>query len=124
MVTRIVATAENWTPVWLTTLEANNGAYPRNYSPVVIQSPVILIQCSTTTDFWKNQAIGYVNQQVETGLLGGGLARANAKRVLICDELSLIQFPFAVDYRISIDLFAKVAANFALTVYEYTGVIN
>lgn len=121
---KITAIAENWEPIWQATLDASSGNLGRQFSPVIIQSPIVLVQCSTSVDYWKKQSIGYVNQQIETGLIGGGLARVNAKRLLVCDELSLIQFPFTVDYRLSIDLFAKVAASFALTVYEYTGVVS
>ncbi|MCC3445652.1 MULTISPECIES: hypothetical protein [unclassified Microcoleus] len=121
---KISAVAENWNIVWQTNLDATGTIpYPRVFSPTILSSPIVAISVSATADYWKNQAIGYVNQQIESGLLGNGLARVNSKRIIISGELSIIHFPFTVDYRLSIDLFSKVATTVAISVYEYTGII-
>lgn len=122
---KILAVAENWDIVWQTTFDATGElAYPRQFSPTLINSPIIAISATATADYWNNQAIGYANQQIESGLLGGGLARVNSKRVIIAGELSIILFPFEIDYRLSIDLFSKVATTITLSVYEYTGTMT
>lgn len=121
---KISAIAENWDIVWQTTLDATGQApYSRVISPTLLNSPIVAISVTAMADYWKNQAIGYANQQIESGLLGSGLARVNSKRVLVSDELSIIVFPLEVDYRLSIDLFSRVATTIALSVYEYTGSI-
>jgi hypothetical protein len=121
---KISAVAENWNIVWQANLANGTIPYSRVFSPTILSSPVIALSVSTTADYWKNQAIGYANQQIESGLLGGGLARVNSKRIIISGELSIIHFPFTVDYRLSIDLFSKVATTVAVSVYEYTGIIT
>ncbi|MCC3439402.1 MULTISPECIES: hypothetical protein [unclassified Microcoleus] len=122
---KISAVAENWNIVWQTNLDATGTIpYSRVFSPTILSSPVVALSVTTTADYWKNQAIGYANQQIESGLLGNGLARVNSKRIIISGELSIIHFPFTVDYRLSIDLFSKVATTVAVSVYEYTGIIT
>ncbi len=122
---KISAVAENWNIVWQATLDASGSQpYLRQFSPTLLSSPIIAISATATADYWANQAIGYANQQIESGLVGSGLARVNSKRILISGELSIILFPFEVDYRLSIDLFSKVATLIGLSVYEYTGSIT
>lgn len=121
---KIVAVAENWSIVWQKTLDATTTeAYPREFLPVILTSPIVAISCITMSAYWKNQAVGYINQHINSGLIGAGLARSNAKRILIADELSIMEFPFNVNYQVSIDLFTRVASTLSISVFEYTGPI-
>lgn len=123
--TKIIAVAKNWNIVWQSSLNATAIIpYPREFSPTILSSPIIAVACSTSSNYWNNQALGYANQHIESGLIGMGLARSNAKRIIIADEISIIEFPFEVDYRLSIDLFKSVATIVTISVYEYIRVIE
>lgn len=116
---------ENWNIAWQASLDSTSvNPLPRQYSPTILTSPIIAISVSATTEFWQNQAVGYVNQEIEIGLIGLGFARSTARRTIFSNELTIINFPFDVNYRLSVDLFKNFAAIVMLSVYEYTGEIT
>ena len=113
---------ENWTIVWQATLDSTStNPLPRQYSPTILTSPIIAVGASAATQYWQNQAIGYINQEIEIGLIGLGFARSTAKRTIFSNELTIINFPFDVNYRLSVDLFKNLATSVTLSVHEYTG---
>jgi len=116
---------ENWTIAWQAVLDSTTAnPLPRQYSPTILTSPIIAVGATANVEYWQNQAIGYVNQEIEIGLIGLGFARSTAKRTIFSNELTIINFPFNVDYRLSVDLFRSLATSVTLSVYEYTGVIT
>lgn len=114
----------NWELVWQQTFDAINTTLPRLFSPTVLTSPVVAIACNISNFYWDKQAVGWINQHINTGLVGMGAARVTKNRLIFSRELTLIDFPFKADYQISFDLFTKVASSGELRVWEYTGVIN
>ncbi|MEG4572645.1 hypothetical protein QUA56_08065 [Microcoleus sp. N3A4] len=110
---------------WQTVLDAaGTQPLPRQYSPTIFTSPVIAVGAAAAAPYWQNQAIGYVNQEIETELIGLGFARSSGKKVVFSNELTIINFPFDANYRLSVDLFARLATTVTLSIYEYTGDIT
>lgn len=115
----------DWDIIWQVTLDSTSvNPLPRQYSPVILTSPLIAVGVSTANQYWQNQAIGYVNQEIEIGLIGLGFARSTARRTIFSNELTIINFPFNVNYRLSVDLFKSVATLVTLSIYEYIGEIT
>lgn len=112
---------ENWELVWAFSFDSSLAILPRVFSPVLISSPVLAIAASAVKPYWDKQAIGYVNQHIDTGLIGKGLARTSKNKVIFSGELCLATFPVKCDYLLSFDLFLKVSSPGELLVYEYTG---
>ena len=116
---------ENWVIAWQVVLDSTSvNPLPRQYSPTILTSPIIAVGATAVAQYWQNQAIGYVNQEIEIGLIGLGFARSTAKRTIFSNELTIVNFPFNVDYRLSVDLFKTLATSVTFSVYEYTGAIT
>jgi hypothetical protein len=116
---------ENWVIAWQVVLDSTSvNPLPRQYSPTILTSPIIAVGATAVAQYWQNQAIGYVNQEIEIGLIGLGFARSTAKRTIFSDELTIVNFPFNVNYRLSVDLFKTLATSVTFSVYEYTGAIT
>jgi len=116
---------ENWVIAWQVVLDSTSvNPLPRQYSPTILTSPIIAVGATAVAQYWQNQAIGYVNQEIEIGLIGLGFARSTAKRTIFSNELTIVNFPFNVNYRLSVDLFKTLATSVTLSVYEYTGAIT
>jgi len=116
---------ENWVIAWQVVLDSTSvNPLPRQYSPTILTSPIIAVGATAVAQYWQNQAIGYVNQEIEIGLIGLNFARSTAKRTIFSNELTIVNFPFNVDYRLSVDLFKTLATSVTFSVYEYTGAIT
>jgi len=122
---RFNTASENWVIAWQVVLDSTSvNPLPRQYSPTILTSPIIAVGATAVAQYWQNQAIGYVNQEIEIGLIGLGFARSTAKRTIFSNELTIVNFPFNVNYRLSVDLFKTLATSVTLSVYEYTGAIT
>jgi hypothetical protein len=113
---------ENWELIWTFSFDSSQVSFPRIFSPVLIGSPILAVAAKVTQPYWNKQAIGYVNQHIDTGLIGKGLARVTRNRLIFSDELSVVIFPVKSQYQLSFDLFFKVASLGEMLVYEYIGV--
>ncbi|MEZ2241746.1 hypothetical protein [Microcoleus sp.] len=120
--TIINGVAENWELIWSLSFDSSQSALPRVFSPTLIEKPVLAIAAKVTQPYWNRQTIGFVNQHIDTGLIGKGLARVTKNRLIFSDELCVVIFPIASQYQLSFDLFLKVASPGELLVYEYIGV--
>ncbi|XZN93234.1 MAG: hypothetical protein ACM65M_10595 [Microcoleus sp.] len=112
---------ENWELVWSLSFDSSQNPLNRVFSPTIIENPILAIAAKVTQSYWDKQAIGYVNQHINTGLIGQGLARVTKNRLVFSDELCVVVFPFKANYQLSFDLFLKVASAGELLAYEYKG---
>jgi hypothetical protein len=112
---------ENWELIWELAFDSSQIPLNRVFSPTIIENPILAIAAKVTQPYWNKQAIGYVNQHINTGLIGKGLARVTKNRLVFSDELCIVIFPFKANYQLSFDLFLKVASAGELLVYEHKG---
>jgi hypothetical protein len=116
--------AENWELIWSLSFDSSQSPLNRVFSPTLIESPILAIAAKAAQSYWDKQAIGYINQHIDTGLVGKGIARVTKNRLIFSDELCLVTFPIRSNYQLSFDLFLKVASRGELLVYEYIGDTN
>lgn len=112
---------DNWELIWSLSFDSSQSPLNRIFSPTVIESPILAIAAKVVQPYWDKQAIGFVNQHIDTGLVGKGLARVTKNRLVFSGELCVVAFPFKANYQLSFDLFLKVASAGELLVYEYRG---
>ncbi|MCC3532568.1 MAG: hypothetical protein JGK21_31350 [Microcoleus sp. PH2017_22_RUC_O_B] len=126
MTIAINAAADNWQTVWQLSIVQQTTLYPRQYCPVLIQSSIIMLKLELLGGFFTGRLGGYLNQHIDTGIIGSGVtgARVGSGKKVFVDELQIILFEIEGDSVISFDMLARIASNGVLTVFEYTGEIN
>lgn len=117
--------SDNWVPIWQLPIVQSADVFPRQYCPLVIQSPVVLLKLELLGGFHSHRLGGYLNQHIDTGTLGTGSrgARVGVGKKIFVDELQIIIFEIAATSVLSFDLLTRVASNGLLTVFEYDGII-
>jgi hypothetical protein len=117
----IISLANNWGLVWTESFNATTTPLQRLFSPTILSNPVIALYVHVDNSYFDGQAIGWCNQHIDIGLIGKGSARVTRNTVIFSNELCVTNFPFQCDYRLSFDLFTRVASAGSLLVYEYKG---
>jgi hypothetical protein len=121
----INATANNWSTVWQLSIIQSNSAFLRQYCPILIESPIVMLKLELPDGFHNGRLGGYLNQHIDTGLIGAGTngARVGAGKKVFVNELQIILFELKSNSVISFDMLARISSNGILTVFEYTGTI-
>lgn len=120
------ANADNWVLVWQLTIPSIPEPLPRQWCPVTLEVPVIKGQLNLDGGFHSGRLGGYINQHVETGLIGSsaGGARVGSGKKIFADQLQIIVFDIQADYQLSFDLLTRISSPGSLSIFEYVGVIS
>jgi hypothetical protein len=118
--------ANSWNQVWAITqilLPTDSSKYARVKCPVLLSASAIAVQFNVPgikVDSWTRG--GYLNREVNSGLIAGGqyIAKLNQSNILHTNRLCIFTYPDIVaDYSLVFDsLFAGEVSLFA---WEYVG---
>ncbi len=122
---KINASADAWSLAWQLPIIQSADAFPRQVSSLLFQSPILLVKLELLGGFHSQRLAGYLNQRIDTGLIGAGIygARAGRSKQIFVDELQIVLFEIESDYTLTFDLLTYIASDGNLTVWEYTGII-
>ncbi len=126
MTVTINAIADNWSTVWQLQIVQSNAIFPRQYCPILIEFSIVMLKLELPDGFHNKRLGGYLNQHIDTGLIGAGSngARVGAGKKVFVNELQIVLFELKSNSVISFDMLARISSNGILTVFEYTGLIE
>jgi hypothetical protein len=126
MITIAASNPDNWVLSWQLPIPVSVEPLPRQYCPTSLGSPVVKGQLNLVGGFHSGKLGGYLNQHIETGLIGSsaGGARVGGGKKIFVDQLQIILFEVRGDYQLSFDLLTRIASPGSLSIFEYIGAIN